>query len=259
MLNIHIPTIIFQIINFFILAAALYFLLFRKVMQSVQKRAKEKEDLLKEIEKNKAESENALKEYESKLKNINKEVDDIVATAKQDLEEERKLAVADLDVESNRILGEAQAEVEHRQHQAMEQFYEKVIDQVMATSQTVISKSIPPELHAIMVQQMADEMWRLGREDVERVSTIRASLRERTPTVHVDSAMPLGAEQNGLLVRTFSALADRNIKLVVKVDAALGAGVRVRIGDMVVDNSIAAQVAKLRDAAAVDLKKRLEL
>jgi F-type H+-transporting ATPase subunit b len=257
MLSINIPTILFQIFNFLVLTVALYFLLFRKVVRNIQKRSREKDELLKDAEQKQAEAQKVLEEYEQKLSRANTEVSGIITNAKQEIEDERLAAVSDLELEANRILGEAQAEVEHRQKLAMEKYYDKVIDQVMETSKVVISKSIPPGLHAELIRQTADEIWRLGREELDRVASIRKSLRDRTPLVHVSTAKALDAEQQGLLVRTFSALADRNIKLEIEVKPELGAGVLVRIGDLVVDNTVATQVDKLRDQASEDLHKKL--
>jgi F-type H+-transporting ATPase subunit b len=257
MLSINIPTILFQIFNFLVLTVALYFLLFRKVVRNIQKRSREKDELLKDAEQKQSEAQNVLEEYEQKLKHANEEVSGIITNAKQEIEDERLAAVSDLELEANRILGEAQAEVEHRQKLSMEKYYDKVIDQVLETSKIVIAKSIPPGLHAELIRQTADEIWRLGREELDRVASIRKSLRDRTPLVHVSTAKALDAEQQGLLVRTFSALADRNIKLEIEVKPELGAGVLVRIGDLVVDNTVATQVDKLRDLASEDLNKKL--
>ena len=72
-------------------------------------------------------------------------------------------------------------------------------------------------------------------------------LGDRTPNVVVRSAKSLTAEQQGQLVRTFTALADRNVNLDLRVDPAMGLGLRVRIGDLVIDNSIAGKFDDLQD------------
>lgn len=259
MLTIDLPTILFQIFNFLLLTVALYFLLFRSVVRNVRERARKKEQLIHDVEKTKAESEKTLAEYEQKLAEVNKDIDQIIKKAEEIVEDERKQAIADIELEANRILGEAQAEVENREKISLEQFYDQVVDQVMAISQSVISKTVNVDIHNLLIQQMADEMWRLGREDLQRVASIRNSLRERVPIVHVDTAMPLTPDQQGLLVRTFSALADRTIKMEIHEDKGLGAGCHIRIGDLAVDNSTTGQVQKLRDSAMADLRKKLDI
>jgi F-type H+-transporting ATPase subunit b len=259
MLTIDIPTILFQIFNFLVLAVALYFLLFRSVVRNVRERARKKEQLIQDVEKTKADTEKTLVAYQQKLADVDKEIDQIIKKAEQTVEDERKQAISDIELEANRILGEAQAEVENREKISLEQFYDQVVDQIMSVSQSVISKTVTVEIHNQLIQQMADEIWRMGREDLQRVASIRNSLRERIPIVHVDTAMPLTADQQGLLVRTFSALADRTIKTEIHEDKGLGAGCHVRIGDLVVDNTTTAQVQKLRDSATAELRKKLEM
>ena len=80
--------------------------------------------------------------------------------------------------------------------------------------------------------------------------SIRRSLGDRNPTVRVATARELSPEQQRNLVRTFSAVADRNVSVDLDLDSSLAAGLRVRIGDLVIDNSIARQVADLHDRLA---------
>ena len=259
MLNIHIPTIIFQIINFAILAVVLYFLLFRTVTKKIKERAAQKEQLLNELEQNKLESEKLLTEYQNRLAGVSQEVDAIIEKAQKQLESNRKDFFAELENEAKRKITEAEDEEHHQQEVATQKYFDQILNQVLETSRYLVEKSAPPQLHQLLIQQLADETWRLGREDLQRVASIRSSLKERTPIVHVDTAQPLNTEQQGLLIRTFSALADRNIKLEINLNSSLGAGCRVRIGDLVVDNSIDSQIQKLKETATVELQKRLSI
>jgi F0F1-type ATP synthase delta subunit len=50
-------------------------------------------------------------------------------------------------------------------------------------------------------------------------------------------------------------LADRNVNLEMNTDPSLSAGLRVRLGDIVVDNSLAGQLDELRDNVAQSLQE----
>jgi len=82
-------------------------------------------------------------------------------------------------------------------------------------------------------------------------------LGDREPTAHVTTAESLTLEQQGLLARTLTALADRHVDLEVRIDPDLVAGVRVRIGDIIVDSSIAGQLDELRDKALDALNEQI--
>ena len=85
------------------------------------------------------------------------------------------------------------------------------------------------------------------------LENLRQALGDREPTVHVATARALTTEQQGLLARTFTALADRHVNLEVTVEPALAGGLRVRLGDMVVDNSIADRLEVLREGVSQSL------
>jgi F-type H+-transporting ATPase subunit delta len=97
----------------------------------------------------------------------------------------------------------------------------------------------------------------MGRTDIQRVEAFRQSLGQREPTAHITSAQSLTIEQQGLMARTLTALADRHIDLEVQVDSDLVAGIRVRIGDMVVDSSIAGQLGELQEQVIAALAERI--
>ena len=71
------------------------------------------------------------------------------------------------------------------------------------------------------------------------------------------TARPLSPEQQSELARTFTALADRHVDVEVNTDPEMGAGVRVRIGDIVIDNSIAGRLQELREEASELVEERL--
>lgn len=259
MLNISIPTIVFQIINFIILAVALYFLLFRKVTRSVKKRAEQKEQLLKEIEQNRLESERVLQEYNEKMANISQEVEQILRKTRENLEIDYTAAISELEKQTRRRLHDVEEEIQSMNQLAAEQFFDRILNQVIETSRSVITRTVPANYHNQLVQQLVEEIWRLGREELPRVTEIRASLQEVTPVLHVDTAIPLTIEQQGLIIRAFSALADRNVDFKMHKAPHLGAGCRVRIGDLSIDNSIDSQLEQLREIAADELRERLAL
>jgi hypothetical protein len=190
------------------------------------------------------------------LAHIDEEVAEIVARAQEQIEVERKAMLQVAEAEIERLLMEAQAETGQVQQQAIDEFHDELLDGILEISGQVIGQTAPPELHDALVQQLNDRIWELGRDEMRQVEAIRRSLAERTPTVYVASARPLSPDQQRELVRTFSALADRNVQLEVKTDPALTAGARVRIGDMIVDNSIRAQLGDLRVEVSKALREQ---
>lgn len=257
MLNLDFATIAFQIVNFLTLAALLYHFLFRPVMSRATARAAEKERLAREMARDREEAAKLRAELEERLANADEEAAALIAEAQEQAEDERTALLEEALAEAERILVEAHADAQRLRQQAVEDFHADVLDAILAVSGQVIGRTAPPEVHDALVQQLNDRIWELGRSEMERVDAIRRSLGDRAPAAYVTSARPLSVEQQGQLARTFTALADRHVNLELRTDPNLAAGLRVRLGDMVVDNSMAGQLNELREAASKALQERL--
>ncbi|MEE4194182.1 MAG: F0F1 ATP synthase subunit delta [Anaerolineae bacterium] len=247
MLDLNITTIIWQIVNFLVLAAALYFLLFKQVMRVVERRTEEKNRLVNELrEKNEA-AEKLQAELQAQLDNADSLVNEIIDKAEAQIQANHERMIERAREEAENILGQAHVESLAMQQQAMEKYYERILDSVIDVSGRVIGKAAPNELNEIFVREINDTLWNLGRGNIRQVQTLRSSLGDRKPTVYVTTAFDLTPEQQRMLVRTFSALANRNVSVEIEVDPSLVMGARIRIGDMIVENSIASRLNDLRD------------
>ncbi|RLC60086.1 MAG: hypothetical protein DRI79_00410 [Chloroflexi bacterium] len=257
MIKLDWVTIVFQIINFLALVALLYHLLFRPVMRKAMQRAAEKERLLRELAQERQEVANLRAELEERLARADEEVTSIIAAAREQMEAERATLLQEAQAETERILTEAHADARRWRQQALDAFYDELLDTILEISGKVIGRVTPPEVHDALVKQLNDRIWELGRSEMERVETFRRALGDRIPTAYVTTARPLSPEQQGLLARTFTALADRHVNLELKTDPTLVAGLRVRLGDTVMDHSIAGQLADLRESVSEALKERM--
>ena len=247
MLKLDPLTIIWQIVNFLLLATALYFVLFRLVMRSMKEREAEKERVARETAQDQQEAERLRAALEDRLASVEEEAATIVARAKEQAEMERTALLQEAEAEAERILTEAHANADRLGKQTISEFEGELLDTIMSISGQVIGQASPPEIHDGLVQQLSDRIWEMGRTEMSQVETLRRALGDREPTVHVTTARELTTEQQGLLARTFTALADRHVNLEVTVEPALAGGLRVRLGDMVVDNSIADRLEALRE------------
>ncbi|MBU0495012.1 MAG: F0F1 ATP synthase subunit delta [Chloroflexi bacterium] len=254
-LELDLPTILFEVINFLVLAVVLYYVLFRRVMNSVKTRAAEKDRLLHDLAQERQAAERLHAELQARLADIDQEIAEIVTQAQEQIEAEHKALLQATEVEVERLLTEAQSEAAQMQQQSLDEFHEQALDTILRVSAHVVDQVAPAELHDVLVKQLNDRIWELGRSEMRQVEAIRRSVSGRTPTIHVDTARALSPEQQGQLVRTFSALADHNVQLDLKTDPALALGLRIRMGDLVVDNSIRAQLDDLRDEVSAALRE----
>lgn len=247
MLDINFATVIWQIINFLALAAVLYFLLFKAVMRVVEKRTEEKNRLINELTQQTEEVDRTRTELEEQLTRADELVKEIVENAEKQIQINHDRMMERARQETEVILGEAYGEAQAIQKQSLEGFYERILDTIIEIGGKVIGKAAPTELNEIFVREINDTLWDLGRGNIRQVQTLRDSLGDRKPTVYVSTAHELNPEQQRQLVRTFSALANRNVSVEIEIDPSLVMGTRIRIGDMIVENSVAARLNDLRD------------
>ncbi len=257
MLNIDWATVVFQIINFLVLAALLHRFAFRPMMKRVKESRAEKQELRRQLREDRREAEELRRSLEERLSEAEEEADEIVAEAQKRAEAERQQMLADVEANVEEMLADAREDVEQMRQRAVDEFHAELIDAVFDISAEMIRQTAPPEMHDKLVSELSDRIWEMGREEMERVRAFRRSLGERTPTAHVTTAKPLSSEQQGEIARTLTALADRSIDMEIGTDPSLAAGLRVRLGDIVVENSIAGRLEELEDQAAQALEERL--
>lgn len=257
MLEINIPTIIFEIINFIALSAILYLLLLKPGLKKIKARNEEKIRVENEIEENRRTAEENRLEWENKLENIEHQIIEIVEKNRKQMETERAELLVDVREEARSILEAARLESQKKQERTMSDFQDNLLDAIIEISAQVIGKAAPEEVHGSLLTQMNERIWQLGRDEMSRVETVRRSLDKRRPTAYVKSAKELSPEQQSQLMRTLSALADSEIHLELSIEPELAAGIRVRIGDIVLDNCIASQLEEYRQDIKASISEKV--
>lgn len=130
--HINFQAVIFQIINFAIVFAVLYWFAIRKLVQMLDERSKTIAQGLADAERNAAllkESESA---YKAELERARKEAYEIVQSAKKDAEQKREELVAETAKQVDRMLTEGKSELAREKativREAQEQMTGVVID-----------------------------------------------------------------------------------------------------------------------------------
>ena len=249
MLDINLTTILFQLANFAIMAALLYFLLFKRVSAQVQKRKEHLALVEAETKANFAASEQAKAEAEKQLANAQSLIDEKISQAKSELEVNRFQIIDTTRIEAERIVKEAVTTAEIEQMRSLEKYNDALTAAIIEIVKNLLYQYSPEVIHNSLVQQTNERIWELGKKEMDRVETIRRSLKDREPTLMLESAFPLTKEQQANLIRTFSALADKNLHLDMSINKDLGSGIRARLGDFIINNSLDALLHDIEQQA----------
>ncbi|MBN1921719.1 MAG: F0F1 ATP synthase subunit delta [Anaerolineae bacterium] len=250
-------TLVFEIFNFLALAWLLNRFVFKPTMNKVRQRAAEKAEMLQQIEEDRQTAKALQEELVQRLAGIENEVRLAMTKAREDSEAERTVMLRDTQAEVERLLVEAHTDAYRVRKQAMDEFHDELLHTLLHISGSVVAQLATDEMQTDLVKQLTDRVWEMGRTEMRRVENFRQSLGARTPTAHVTTARPLTPDLQGLLARTFSALADRNVNLDIRVDPALAVGIQVRLGDSILDNSVAGQLESLREGVSQTLREHV--
>lgn len=253
MLEIDWVTILWEIVNFTIISIALYFLVFKPIVKRSEARAKEKARLLEEMISDREAAATHLLEIEMRLNNLEKEIQTITDEAYEQSKSLQAELLAATHEEANHILQNSLLEARKEQFFDMRQHQVQLVDLILKIASQTLIQVTPPAVHSSLLEELTKKVWDLGKTDIHQVQTIRDSLSERTPTAKVTVAMPLTIDQERNLVRTFSALADSDVNIDLDVDKSLIAGVKVRIGDLILDNSLASQLDDISEKVTESL------
>ena len=249
MLDINLTTILFQMANFAIMAALLYFLLFKRVSEQVKKRKEHLARIEAETNEKFSAAEQARSEAEEQLASVQSLIDERVSRAKSDLELNRIQVIDITQKEAEHIIKEAIETAEIEQMRSLEKYNDKLTTTIIEIVKNLLHQYSPEVIHNSLVQQTNERIWELGKKEMERVQAIRRSLHEREPALALESAFPLSKEQQANLIRTFSALADKNLHLEMSINKELASGIRVHLGDFTINNSLDALLHDIEQQA----------
>lgn len=256
MLDLDLSTILWEIVNFLIITVILYFLVFKPMTKRAEARAVEKAAAKAELEANRAESAVRIKEINERLINLDKEIQTITDEAYASSQILRDELLAATREEASQIMLDAVHEARKEQLVEIRDNQAALVDTVLSLTKAAMQKLIPAETHEHLLDELTSYIWNLGKDDMQLVQKIRDSLAERNAFVELSLPMAPSQEQYMKLYNTFNALTDADVELEVTEDPSLVAGAKARIGDIVLDNSIAAQIEKMRTEVENNLELR---
>ncbi|MFQ5812837.1 MAG: F0F1 ATP synthase subunit B, partial [Anaerolineae bacterium] len=117
-LGINGPFLLSQIVNFLILFAALYFLLWKRVLKMFEERKQRIAQGLADAEQARKDRERAEAEYQQRIERAEQKREEILAQAAREGEQAREEVLAEARAEAERIIAASKAEVE-RERQEM--------------------------------------------------------------------------------------------------------------------------------------------
>ncbi|MFD5828384.1 F0F1 ATP synthase subunit delta [Lentzea sp. NPDC060358] len=115
----------------------------------------------------------------------------------------------------------------------------------VALVDSLIQGKVSPVTKTLVDQLVRNPRGVRVADGLSELADLAAKRRQRS-VAHVRSAVELTAEQIDRLTATLTTIYSRPIALHVEVDPALGGGLTIKIGDEIIDGSVAGRLAALR-------------
>ena len=248
MLDLDLSTIIWEIVNFLVLTVALYYLVFKPMTRRAEERAVEKAANRAALIADREDAAKKLQEIDERLLNLDEEIQKITEDAYDNSQILQRDLLEATRVEAKQIMMDAVTESRKEQEVDIKRLQSNLVETVIHLTNETLVQVTPAKAHDELLDEMTRTIWNMGKTDIRMVNSIRESLAERIPTVEVFVPRELSTEQYMKLLNTFNALADKEVELEITVQPDLVAGIKARVGDIVLDNTVKARLEEMREA-----------
>ena len=254
MLELDLSTVIWEIVNFLVLTVVLYYLVFKPMTKRAEERATEKAATKAALQADREEAAFKLAELDERLLNLDGEIQQITDEAYENSQIQQRDLLEATREEANQIMMNAISEARKEQEVDFKRSQMDLVETIINITTDTLVRVTPESVHDDLIDELSRRIWNMGRDEMRIVQSLRDSLADRIPTVEVAVPRELTTEQQMKLVNTFNALTDKEVDIEISLQPELIAGIRARIGDIVLDNSVGAQLNSLRD----DINLKLE-
>lgn len=180
---------------------------------------------------------NAEKEAEKILSEARSQASDIVRAASEQAETAGKEVRAHMEAEAAKARENAMAEIEQERNRILAEMRSQVAALAIASTQKLIGDSLDEKRQRALVDEFFSGV-KSGKVVVLEGAGVKGD------TAEVTSALPLTEAEQETVKKSLGASA----KVTFKVDPEILGGLVVRVGDRIVDGSVAGQLQGLRQS-----------
>jgi F-type H+-transporting ATPase subunit b len=153
-----IATDTYRVMNFVVLAVALFFILKKPLSQALNARIKGIKSQLEDLEAKKKEAQGKLAEYNEKLSRLDGEAKTIVDEYIQQGEEARARIIKEAEATAAKLEEQAQRHIEHEFRQAKKELQEEIIQKALVKAEEIIKAKITDDDQDQLVDEYLEKV-----------------------------------------------------------------------------------------------------
>lgn len=236
-----------QLVNVLILFIALYFLLWRRALNVFEERKQRIARGLEDAEKARQKLAEAEQEYARRVEEAERERERLLAQARREAAQAKEKAVAEARAEAERIIAGAQELVELERQRMLTDLRGQVAALAVAAANRIIGEMLDEERQRRLIDEFFSGIS-AGRVQVLDEAELEWAEREGELAVSVISALPLSPQEQETMRRELTAQLGREPQVEFVVDPAILGGLRIKIGDRIIDGSVAGKLSALEES-----------
>ena len=243
-LGINGPFLLSQVVNFGILFLALGVLVWKPLMKQLDGRR----EMLRQQEEDAeavAQVRSEIDQERSKaIAEAKAEADKLLTEARSTAREMADQASAEARQEAEGLLAQARVEAEGERDRTLGQMREQIAALAVAAAYKLVGESLDEKRQRALV----DEFFSGVREG--KVEVLPEDVGPAEGPVVVTSAVPLTDQEQGSVRKDLASRLGEGAEVSFQVDPLILGGLLVRVGDRVIDGSLAGQLGQLRQTLA---------
>jgi F-type H+-transporting ATPase subunit b len=221
-------TFVLEIVNFVILVWILKRFLYRPVLDVIAQRRAAIESSLRDAQAARAEAQSLKERYEGRVAEWAEERRRSLDALEKEIDAERARRRADLDAALENEKRKNAAAAARREVDARLRIEIAALEQSAKFASRLLERLASPELETRLIDAALEDLAALPQHELEALGNAARSPDGRA--VLVTTAHPLAAQQRARIEKTLAPLIGGARALKFEQDAALVAGIRIRVG-----------------------------
>ena len=238
-LGINLGYLLVQIFNFLIIATVIYLLILKPIVNLLNKRRAAVAQGLEDARVAAEARANAEKEAQEIVARAQTEANAKVREATERAEEAGKGVIVLANEDAEKIRGAAQDDARLERERALSEVRGQIAALAIAATQKLVGEALDEKRQHVLIQEFFSGV-KAGRVTVLESAAISGGSAE------VTSALPLTAGEKESVRSDILAKLGDSATVTFRVDPGIMGGLVVRVGDKVLDGSVAGQLEGLR-------------
>ncbi|MCS7088460.1 MAG: F0F1 ATP synthase subunit B [Thermoflexales bacterium] len=235
-LGINFVQVIAQIINFLLIMYFLNGMVIRPVLRNLEARRKRIEESLENARKADERLANVEKDYQARMAEAAAEAQKLRAEALAAAQQEAQRIRAEAQAEAERIRQQARIDAQAERNQLLADARNQIVALVIAATNKLVGDSLDANRQRALINDFFSK--------VPAVSF--AGVQVAGAPVTVTSALPLTPEEQARVKADLEAHLGSISEIHFNVDPSILGGLTIRVGDKVIDGSVASKINALR-------------